>query len=66
MPTFAAVVLRMSGRRQEIALGDYLLLLQASQRKIGTITAAKYGQWFRSMQTYYLSQCIDMEDIETQ
>ena len=45
---------REEARRQGIALGNYRtrLLQQALQRNIGTITAAKCGQWFRFMQTY--------------
>ena len=52
-------------RRQGIALENYRtqLLLQALQRNIGTITAAKCGQWFRFMQTY-LSRCLNSEAIE--
>ena len=45
---------RKKARREGIALGDYRTqqLLQGLQRNIGTITAAKCGQWFRLMQTY--------------
>ena len=51
-------------RRQRIALRDYRTqqLLQGLQRNIGTITAAKCGQWFRLMQTYLPR--INREDIE--
>ena len=47
-------VKREEARRQGIALGNYRTRLsqQALQRNIGTITAAKCGQWFRFMQTY--------------
>ena len=56
---------RADARRQGIALGNYRtqLLQQALQRNIGTITAAKCGQWFRFMQTY-LPGCLNGEAIE--
>ena len=52
-------------RRQGIALGNYRtqLLLQASQRNVGSITAAKCGQWFRYMQTYF-PHCLNGEHVE--
>ena len=45
---------REEARRQGIALGNFRthLLLNTLQRKIGTITAAKCGQWYRLVQTY--------------
>ena len=56
---------REEARRQVIALGNYRtqLLQQALQQNIGTITAAKCGQWFRLMQTY-LPRCLNSEAIE--
>ena len=56
---------REEARRQGIALGNYRtqLLQQALQRNIGTITAAKCGQWYRFMQTY-LPRCLNNEAIE--
>ena len=56
---------RAEARRQGIALGHYCtrLLLQALQRNIGSITAAKCGQWYRFMQTY-LPRCLNDEVIE--
>ena len=55
---------REEARRQGIALGNYRtqLLQQAVQRNIGTITAAKCGQWFHLMQTY-LPRCLNSEAI---
>ena len=56
---------REEARRQGIALGIFRtqLLQQALQRNIGTITAAKCGQWYRFMQTY-LPRCLNNEAIE--
>ena len=56
---------REEARRQGIALGNYRtqLLQQTLQRNIGTITAAKCGQWYRFMQTY-LPRCLNNEAIE--
>ena len=56
---------RAEARRQGIALGNFRtqLLLQALQRNIGTITAAKCGQWYRFMQTY-IPRCLNNEEIE--
>ena len=56
---------RQEARRQGIALGNYRtqLLQQALQRNIGTITAAKCGQWYRLMQTY-LQRCLNNVVIE--
>ena len=56
---------REEARRQGIALGNYRtqLLQQALQQNIGTITAAKCGQWYRFMQTY-LPRCLNNEAIE--
>lgn len=56
---------RNEARRQGIALGDYRtqLLLQGLQRNIGTITAAKCGQWFHFMLSY-LRRRINREEIE--
>ncbi|XP_068701076.1 uncharacterized protein [Montipora foliosa] len=56
---------REEARRQGIALGNYRtqLLQQALQRNIGTITAAKCGQWYRFMQTF-LPRCLNNEAIE--
>ena len=58
-------VKRDEARRQGIALGNYRtrLLQQALQQNIGTITAAKCGQWFRFMQTY-LPRCLNSEATE--
>ena len=57
---------REEARRQGIALGNYRtqLLQQARwrlQRNIGTITAAKCGQWYPFVQTY-LPRCLNNED----
>ena len=56
---------REEARHQGMALGNYRtqLLQQALQRNIGTITAAKCGQWFRLMQTY-MPRCLNSEAIE--
>ena len=56
---------REEARRQGIALGNYRtqLLQQDLQQNIGTITAAKCGQWYRFMQTY-LPRCLNNEAIE--
>ena len=56
---------QMNNRRQGIALGNFRtqLLLQALQRNIGTVTAAKCGQWYRFMQTY-IPRCLNNEEIE--
>ena len=56
---------REEARRQGIALGNFLtqLLLHTLQRNIGTITAAKCGQWYRLMQTY-IPRCLNSEEIE--
>ena len=56
---------REEARRQGIGLGNYRtqLLQQALQQSIGTITAAKCGQWFRFMQTY-LPRCFNCEAFE--
>ena len=56
---------RAEARRQGSALGNYRtqLLHQALQRNIGTITAAKCGQWYRFMQTY-IPRCLNNEEIE--
>lgn len=45
---------RAEARRKGLALGNFRtqLLLQDLQRKIGTITTAKCGQWYRCMQKY--------------
>ena len=52
-------------KRQGIAFGNYRIqpLLQALRRNVGSITAAKCGQWFRYMQTY-LPRCLNGEHIE--
>ena len=52
-------------KRQGTAFGNYRIqpLLQALQRNVGSITAAKCGQWFRYMQTY-LSRSLNGEHIE--
>ena len=52
-------------RRQGIALGNFRtqLLLHTLQRNIGTITAAKCGQWYRFTQTY-IPRCLNSEEIE--
>ena len=56
---------RKKARRQGIALGNFRthLLLHTLQRNIGTITAAKCGQWYRLMQTY-IPRCLNSEEIE--
>lgn len=56
---------RAEARRRGMALGHYRtqLLLEALQRNVGTITAAKCGQWYRFMQTY-IPKCINGEIIE--
>ena len=45
---------REKAQQQGIANGNFRthLLLHTLQRNIGTITAAKCGQWYRLMQTY--------------
>ena len=56
---------REKARRQGIALANFRthLLLHTLQRNIGTITAAKCGQWYRLMQTY-IPRCLNSEEIE--
>ena len=56
---------REEARRLGIPLGEMRtrLLLNALQRCIGVITAAKAYQWFRFMQTY-LPRCLIGEEIE--
>ena len=56
---------RAEARRLGIPLGEMRtrLLLDALQRCIGVITAAKAYQWFRFMQTY-LPRCLNGEEIE--
>ena len=56
---------REEARRQGTPLGEMRtrLLLNALQRCIGVITAAKAYQWFRFMQTY-LPRCLNGEKIE--
>ena len=56
---------REEAGRQEIALGNFRtqLLLNTLQRNIGTITAAKCGQWNRLMQTC-IPRCLNSEEIE--
>ena len=56
---------RAEARRLGIPLGELRtrLLLDALQRCIGVITAAKAYQWFRFMQTY-LPRCLNGEEIE--
>ena len=56
---------RDEARDRGLALGNFRtqLLLQALQRSIGTITAAKCARWHKSMQTY-LPRCINGEEIE--
>ena len=56
---------REKARRQGIALGNFRthLLLHTLQRNIGTITAAKCGQWYRLMETY-IPRCLNSEEIE--
>ena len=53
------IVDRAEARRLGIPLGEMRtrLLLDALQRCIGVITAAKAYQWFRFMQTYLPRQC---------
>ena len=56
---------REEARRQGIVLGNFCiqLLLHTLHRNIGTITAAKCGQWYRFMQTY-IPRCLNSEEIE--
>ena len=56
---------RAKARRLGIPLGEMRtrLLLDALQRCIGVIIAAKAYQWFRFMQTY-LPRCLNGEEIE--
>ena len=56
---------REEARQQGVALGNFRtqLLLHTLQRNIGTITAAKCGQWYRLMQTY-ITRCLNSEEIE--
>ena len=56
---------RAEARRLGFPLGEMRtrLLLDALQRCIGVITAAKAYQWFRFMQTY-LPRCLNGEEIE--
>ena len=56
---------RAEVRRLGFPLGEMRtrLLLDALQRCIGVITAAKAYQWFRFMQTY-LPRCLNGEEIE--
>ena len=56
---------RAEARPLGIPLGEMRtrLLLDALQRCIGVITAAKAYQWFRFMQTY-LPRCLNGEEIE--
>ena len=52
-------------QRQGIPLGEYQqrILLEASQRNMNTITAAKCVGWFRFMKTY-IPRCLNRENIE--
>ena len=56
---------RAEARRLGIPLGEMRtrLLLDALQRCIGVITAAKAYMWFRFMQSY-LPRCLNGEEIE--
>ena len=56
---------REAARNRQLPLGEFrtYLLLDALQRNIGTITAAKCGQWYRMMQTY-LPRCLNGEAIQ--
>ena len=56
---------RDEARRQGIPLGEYRqrILLEASQRNMNTITAAKCAGWYRFMQTY-VPRCLNREHIE--
>ena len=56
---------REEARQQGIALGNFCTQwpLHALERNIGTITAAKCGQWYRLMQTY-IPRCLNSEEIE--
>ena len=56
---------REEARRQGITLGNFRnqLLIHTLQRSIGTITAAKCGQWYSVMQTY-IPRCLNSEEIE--
>ena len=56
---------REEARRLGIPLGEVRsrLLLDALQRCIGVITAAKAYQWLRFIQTY-LPRCLNGEEIE--
>ena len=52
-------------RNQDIPLGEFRqrLLLEASDRNVGTITVQKCVAWYRFMQTY-LPRCLNREVIE--
>lgn len=56
---------RDEARRQGIPLGEYRqrILLEASQRNMNTITAAKCAGWYRFMQTY-VPRCLNREHFE--
>ena len=56
---------REAARNRQLPLGEFRtnLLLEALQRNIGTVTAAKCGQWYRMMQTY-LPRCLNGEAIQ--
>ena len=56
---------RDAARHRRLPLGEFRthLLLDALQRNIGTITAAKCGQWYRFMQTY-IPRCLNGEAIQ--
>ena len=56
---------RTEARRLGIPLGEMRtrLILDALQRCIGVITAAKAYQWFRFMQNY-LPRCLNRKEIE--
>ena len=56
---------RDEARRQGIPLEEYRqrILLEASQRNMNTITAAKCAGWYRFMLTY-VPRCLNREHIE--
>ena len=56
---------REEARPQGIELGNFCtqLLLHTLLKNIGTIAAAKCGQWYRLMQTY-IPRCLNSEEIE--
>ena len=56
---------RDEAQRQGIPLGEYRqrILLQASQRNMNTIMAAKCAGWYRFMQTY-VPRCLNRNTLK--